>query len=97
MLNQFYEPIAASNLGPDHRRLRMERPKLLEIEKGDTNYQKGFKDGVWQQMQVQESLQEAMKPAPCMFHIYELHGTNCVRCGSLRFNNDKLSDSQIPL
>jgi hypothetical protein len=63
---------------------KMERPKLLEIEEGDTNYQKGFKDGVWQQMQVQESLKLALAPN-CAIHIYDTtRGNRCIRCGKLK-------------
>ena len=59
-----------------------ERPKILCPERGDSEYTKGYKDGVWQQMLVQKAMGRAMKPT-CFPHFYEpyLHNARCLRCG----------------
>jgi hypothetical protein len=57
----------------------MERPNILKVEEGDTEYQKGYKD-VYQQMLIQESLTAAMK-TECVIHVYDaFKGNRCMRC-----------------
>jgi hypothetical protein len=61
----------------------MDRPESLMSQPEDTEYQLGFKDGVWAQMQMQKATQRALQPA-CGFHVVPANRLNgcCVRCGA---------------
>jgi len=72
------------------KKTESKRPAILKPKRNDDPYVKGFKDGVWQQMLVQQAMQAALHP-PCTLHMfpaavngYVRPDVKCRRCGKAK-------------
>lgn len=59
----------------------LKRPEVYLPKEGDTDFERGFKEGAWFVMESDYLLKKATNP-PCFIHVFSpFNKRECVRCG----------------